>query len=128
MKWLLSSAVLLALGMVAAGVVAGRTLRLRDAAVREGVLLRAAHQLERELRESGPEPAANILASFLENDTASAVELRTGETVIASAGAPHGSPIETPMFLGPAWRGLAEAWAIADNHPSASASGPPPHR
>jgi len=106
MKWLLSSAVLLALGMVAAGVVAGRTLRQRDAAVREGVLVRAAHELERELRESGPDASTNILASFLAGSSASAVELRSDDRVIAHAGTPQGAPLETPMFLGPTWRGL----------------------
>ena len=106
-KWLLSSAVLLALGMVASGVATGRTLRQRDAAVREGVLVRAAHQLERELRESGPDSSSNLLEAFVAEGAASAVELRSSERLIARAGRPQGTPVETPLFLGPAWRGLA---------------------
>ena len=105
-KWLLSSAVLLAIGLVAAGVVTGRTLLQRDAAVREGVLLRAAHELERELREGGPDASASILESFLAGSPASAVELHTGAGVIARAGMPRGTPLETPLFLGPSWRGI----------------------
>ncbi|MGZ5472755.1 MAG: hypothetical protein ACXW31_02660, partial [Thermoanaerobaculia bacterium] len=107
MKWLLSSAVLLALGLVAAGAVAGRTLLQRDAAVREGVLLRAAHDLERELREGGPDTASSILDSFLADSPASAVELHTDAGLIARAGTPRGAPLETPLFLGPSWRGIA---------------------
>jgi signal transduction histidine kinase len=111
-KWLLSSAVLLALGMVAAGMVAGRTLRQRDAAVREGVLLRAAHELERELRESGPDAASNVLDSFLAGSTASAVELHSDGRLLARAGTAQGAPLETPLFLGPGWRGMAGGMGI----------------
>lgn len=112
MKWLLSSAVLLAAGMIAAGVAAGRTLRQRDAAVREGYVLRAAHGIERELRESGPDAAAGVLESFVADATASAAELRVNERVLVRAGTPRGEPLETPLFLGPGWRHIAGGGAM----------------
>jgi signal transduction histidine kinase len=108
MKWLLSSAVLLALALVVAGAAAGRTLRERDAAVREGVVVRASHSIERELRERGPEDVAEILRSFAATSgSVSAVELRARDHLIARAGVPHGESLETPVFLGPAWRGMS---------------------
>ena len=111
MKWLLTSAVLLAIGMVAAGVVAGTTLRARDEAVREGVLTRAAHDLERELRESGPQGADHALQQLVSGDArVGAVELRSDERLIQSAGqARTGTPLEMPLFLGPGWREIAGA-------------------
>lgn len=111
MKWLLASAVLLAIGMIVAGVTAGRTLRARDEAVRVGMLANAAHDLERELRERGPGDAADVLRELLANDArVGAVELRSDERLIERAGdAPSGAPLEMPLFLGPAWRGVAGA-------------------
>lgn len=111
MKWLLTSAVLLAMGMVAAGVVAGTTLRARDEAVREGMLTRAAHDLERELRERGPDGVGEVLQQLVSgDDRLGAVELRTGERLILGAGdARAGAPLEMPLFLGPAWRDVAGA-------------------
>jgi signal transduction histidine kinase len=108
MRTLLATAVLLAIGMVVAGVSAGRALRERDSAVREGILARAAHELERALREAGPEAANETLREFLERTpSVSALELSTTSDTIAGAGIRRGDPIEVPMALGPAWRGLA---------------------
>jgi signal transduction histidine kinase len=111
MKWLLGSAVLLAIGMIAAGVIAGSTLRARDALVREGVLTKTAHEIERELRGRGPESAEEVLRRAVDaGNGVVAIEVRADERVLLRAGAlPGGQPLEQPLFLGPAWRGLASA-------------------
>lgn len=108
MKWILTAAVLLAAGMIAAGISGGRTLRERDAAVREGVLVRVAHEIERELRESGPEGAGERMPELLAwHPDASRIELSVDGRAFAAAGQPFGDPVQTSVALGPAWRGLA---------------------
>lgn len=109
MKWLLGAAALLAAGLIAAGVLAGRTLLARDEAVREGLVTRVAHDVERELRERGPDAAAEVLEHFAGGDNGvDAIELRTDSGIVARAGrTPAGEPVELPMFLGPSWRDLA---------------------
>lgn len=125
-KWLLSSAVLLAIALVTAGLVTGRTLRQRDAAVREGILLRAAHDLERQLRESGPDRAQQVLEEFVAASNGSAVEIAVDTTVLAKAGTPEGEAVETPLFLGPAWRGVATGHGRGSG--GGMGTGPPPFR
>lgn len=112
MRWLLGAAVLLAVGMIASGVVAGRTLQSRDEAVREGVMTRATHILERQLRASDPADAAEVLQQFVASESrVSAVELRTDARTIATAGAPATTvPFEMPLFLGPSWRQIARPY------------------
>jgi signal transduction histidine kinase len=119
MRWLLASAVLLAIGMIVTGAIAGRTLHARDAAVREGLLTRAAHELERDLRERGPDEAAAVLQQFVAASAGvGAVELRSHERVILSAGAARaGAPLEMPLFLGPSWREMAGAPHMAPRQP-----------
>ncbi len=119
MKWLLSSAVLLAIGMIVAGVIAGSTLRARDEAVREGLLTRTAHELERELRDGSPDDAQEILQRFASTPSdVGAIELRTGDRLLASAGSTHlGRPLELPLFLGPNWRGAAEGMGMGRGRP-----------
>ena len=87
MRSLLVIAALLGAGMVAAGVTAGRVLRERDAAVREGVLARASHSLESELRQGGPDAAQEVLRDFLQRTPdVSAVEITDGERSIIREG------------------------------------------
>jgi len=77
--------------------------------VREGVVTRVVHDVERELRERGPDAAVDVLERFCGPGTGvGAMELRTDAVVIAAAGkVPGGEPLEFPAFLGPSWRGLA---------------------
>jgi signal transduction histidine kinase len=104
---LLVIAALLAAGMVAAGVTAGRVLRERDAAVREGVLARASHSVESELRQAGPEAAEEILRDFRSrHPEVSAIEITDGERSIVRDGVGRGDPVEVPLALGPGWRAL----------------------
>jgi signal transduction histidine kinase len=105
-KWLLTSAALLAIGLIVAGVVTGKTLEARGEAVRDGVLNRSVHAIERELRERGPAEAAGLLRQRVEEDPAvAALELRRGDVVVARAGEPSSSPaLEFPLFPGPGWR------------------------
>ncbi|MGZ8711228.1 MAG: histidine kinase dimerization/phospho-acceptor domain-containing protein, partial [Thermoanaerobaculia bacterium] len=107
MRSLLVIAALLAAGMVAAGVTAGRVLRERDAAVREGVLARASHSGESELRQAGPEAAAEVLRDFrLSHPEVSAIEITDGERSIVLEGVGRGVAVEVPLALGPGWRAL----------------------
>lgn len=107
MRSLLVIAALLGAGMVAAGVTAGRVLRERDAAVREGVLARASHALETELRQEGPESAPEVLSDFLgRTPDVSAVEITDGNRSIMRAGEERGMSVEVPLALGPGWRAL----------------------
>lgn len=93
--------------MVAAGVTAGRVLRERDAAVREGLLARASHSLESELRQEGPEAAPELLRDFLRRTPdVSAVEITDGNRAILREGEGRGTVVEVPLALGPGWRAL----------------------
>jgi signal transduction histidine kinase len=105
-----------ALVLLATALLASRTLRERDAAVREGVLVKAAHALETRLRESTPEEVGAALESFLRENAASLVSVellgpfgsvaRAGESVPPELAA-AGSTVEVPAGLGRAWRALA---------------------
>lgn len=119
MKWIFASAVLLAIGMIAAGVIAGNTLRARDALVREGILTKTVHEVERELRENGPEGADEILQRFIEADHGvAAIEVRTDSDLLAQAGtSPRGQPLQQSLFLGPGWRELAGPMQMGRGRP-----------
>ena len=111
-RTLVAVAVLMAAGMVAAGATAGRVLRERDAAVREGVLSRVAHGLENDLRRNGPEQAGKILRDAVnETREVSAIEIHNGKRVLFNAGQPRGQAVELPIAPGPEWRALAEGGA-----------------
>lgn len=101
-----AAAAILAVALIGVAVVAASTLRQRDAAVRDGVLGRAGHELESRLRESGPADAAAVLGEFVserrESLAGAAVAGPTG--VVASAGATDGVPFEMPGMLGREWR------------------------
>lgn len=106
---IIAAALLLAAGMAGLGMVASRALRERDRAVRDGVLLGIAQELESEFRQHGPESATAVLESFLESRTGSVagIELATPAGVVASAGTVTGQPTESKAALGPAWRAYA---------------------
>lgn len=102
-------AVSVPLGLAIAGIalLAAESLRARDAAVREGLLVRAGHSLENRLRESAPESAPDALSRFLEENSGilSGVEVHGPSGLLARAGTGGEGAIEIPAALGRAWRG-----------------------
>ncbi len=102
-------AVSVPLGLAIAGValLAAVSLRARDVAVREGLLVRAGHSLENRLRESAPESAQDALDRFLEENSGilSGVEVHSPSGLVARAGTGGDGAMEIPAALGRAWRG-----------------------
>lgn len=96
----------LAAALIAVALVAARTLRERDAAVRDGVLARTGHELELRLRESGPEGAAAAIEAILREHGSvldgAAVSGPPG--IIAKGGETNGPAFEMPAMLGRDWR------------------------
>jgi len=101
-----AAAAVLAVAMVGVALVAASTLRERDAAVRDGVLGRAGHELESRLRESGPEGATEVLGAFVleRRGTLAGAAVAGPAGIVASAGATDGVPFEMPGMLGRDWR------------------------
>lgn len=85
---------------------ASRSLRQRDAAVRDGILSRAAHDLEALLRGVVPEEAPLVLEAFLleRASTVEGVAVVGPKGVIASAGADSEGGFEATAALGREWR------------------------
>lgn len=102
----LVAALLLAAALVGVSFFAASSLRARDAAVRDGLLSRAGHELEGRLRSDGPEGAERALAEFLAANAAlvRGVEVVSFAGVAARAGETEGAPVEMPAMLGPAGR------------------------
>lgn len=109
---LLASPVLAALPLAAAlvgvSLIAASSLRARDAAVRDGLLARAGHELEFRLRSEGPDGAAKTLEEFGVANAAlvRGVEIAGSDGVLARWGESPatGTPFEMPAMLGPGWR------------------------
>ncbi len=85
---------------------ASRSLRERDAAVREGILLRTGHDLETLLRGAAPDEARLVLESFREEHAGvvAGVAIVGPAGVIASAGAGTEGAFEVTAALGREWR------------------------
>ncbi len=85
---------------------ASRSLRQRDAAVRDGILARAAHELEAQLRASTPSEAAAVLEAFLaeRRDVVAGVSVVGPAGVVARAGAEPDGAFEVTAGLGRDWR------------------------
>lgn len=100
------AAVPLAAALVGVALVAASSLRARDAAVRDGLLARAGHELEARLRNDGPEGAPRALAEFLAANAAlvRGVEVAGPSGTAERRGETDGSPVEMPAMLGPGWR------------------------
>jgi two-component system sensor histidine kinase HydH len=98
----------LAVALVATAFLASRSLRQRDAAVREGILVRAGHDLETTLRESSPSEADGVLRAFVaENSTTlDGIEVIGPNGPIASTGRLGSETFEMPAALGREWRSL----------------------
>ncbi len=111
---LVAIAGMFALLLAGTAVLASRTLTERDAAVREGVLVRAGHELEVRLRESSADDGTATLEAFLRENASSVagVEVSGPGGVLASAGTVSPFAIEIPAALGPAWRGRAGAMGM----------------
>jgi signal transduction histidine kinase len=86
--------------------IASRSLRERDAAVREGILARAAHELEAQLRASTPSEAGPVLEAFLagKRDVVAGVSVIGPAGVVARAGAEPDGSFEVTAGLGRDWR------------------------
>jgi signal transduction histidine kinase len=102
------AALLLGLAVTWLASVTARTLRERDSAVRQGVLLRLGHELEAELRESGPEDAAATLRAFVaaHADTVTGAEVIGPQGVLVREGTVGPDAQEQPAMLGPGWRSV----------------------
>lgn len=105
--WLPLAAGLVAASLLTLGITASRALReSRDLAL-EGLVMRQAHELERELREGGPEAAREILERSLREgpETITGLALLSPfGTVEVQAGSLQGPTREIELFLGPGWR------------------------
>jgi signal transduction histidine kinase len=100
------AAVPLAAALVGVSLIAASSLRARDAAVRDGLLARAGHELESRLRSEGPEGAREVLEQFGDANAAlvQGVEISGPAGTIARWGEGAGTPVEMPAMLGPGWR------------------------
>jgi signal transduction histidine kinase len=85
------------------------SLRQRDAAVREGILMRAGHSLEGLLRAATPGDAGPVLEGFLQEHSGviAGVSVVGPAGVVASAGADTTGAFEMTAALGRDWRPLA---------------------
>ena len=100
-----AAAGLLAVALIGVALVTVRTLRERDAAVRDGMLFRAGHELEARLRESGPEGASAAIEAFVrESGSVLAGASVAGPAGFAAKGGKtEGAPVEMPAMLGRDW-------------------------
>lgn len=100
------------------------SLRQRDTAVREGILVREGHVLEDLLRGTTPDEAGPVLEEFLREHAkaVAGVAVVGREGIVASAGAGATGAFEMTAALGREWRPLALGTG-ADAQPG---SGPGP--
>ncbi len=104
--WIVVLSVVFASALLGTAGLASRTLRQRDAAVRDGVLSRAAHELESSLRGVTPEEASAVLQEFLSRngESVDGVAIVGPTGVLASAGADSTNGYEVTAALGREWR------------------------
>jgi two-component system, NtrC family, sensor histidine kinase HydH len=106
--WLPLAALLAAFAFAALGVTAERALRESRELAREGAALRLAHEVERELREAGPEAAPEVLGQALRDHPGLAAGLvllgapGDPEVAVGSAGV---ETLDLELFLGREWAG-----------------------
>lgn len=107
---MLFATTVLAAGMVVVAMLASRSLRERAEALREGALLRMAHDLEIKLREAGPTEAGAILGEFCQENEGRLLgaELLGPGGPVARCWNPSADGVfELRLLLGPNWRELA---------------------
>lgn len=105
-RWLVVFSALFAAALLGTAALASRSLRERDSAVREGVLVRAAHELEARLRAVTPDEAGPVVRDFLAEHAGTlsgAAVLGPGGT-LASAGVDAEGAFEAAVALGREWR------------------------
>ncbi len=105
-RGIVALAVAFAAALLGTAALASRSLRQRDAAVRDGLLSRAVHDLEALLRGVGPEEAGQVLEAFLRERAATVegVAVVGPHGVIARAGADSDGGFEATAALGREWR------------------------
>ena len=120
--WIVVAAAVFGAALFATAALASRSLRQRDAAVREGILARAAHALEAELRSSTPAEAGPLLEEFLagQGGVLDGVEVVGAAGVLARAGTVGDGAFEVTAALGREWRP-----AVTGHGPDAPAGGGP---
>lgn len=97
----------LAVAMVVVAALAARSLRQRAAALREGALVRLAHELEARLRETGPQGANATLENFClerQTDLLGAELVGPGGRLARCGVLSDEGIVEVRLFLGPNWR------------------------
>lgn len=106
---IVAAAAVFGAALLGTAALAARSLRERDAAVREGILVRAGHELEARLRASTPDVADGVLGAFLaeRKQTIAGVALLGPAGLVASAGADSTGAFEMTAALGRDWRPLA---------------------
>lgn len=116
--------VLFGAALLGTAILASMSLRQRDAAVREGILMRAGHSLENLLRAATPDEAGPVLETFLVEhaDAVAGVAVIGPAGVVASAGADTTGAFEMSAALGREWRPLA--LGAGGENPSGSGQGP----
>lgn len=104
--WIVVLSVVFASALLGTAGLASRSLRQRDAAVRDGVLSRAAHELESSLRGVTPREAVSVLEEFLSRNakTVDGAAVMSPDGVLASAGADSVDGYEVMAALGREWR------------------------
>ena len=105
-RGIVALSVVFAATLLGTAALASRSLRQRDAAVRDGILSRAAHDLEALLRGVAPEEAPPVLEAFLKERTATlaGVAVVGPRGVIVGAGADSTEGFESTAALGREWR------------------------
>ena len=102
-------AALFGMALLGTATLASRSLRERDAAVREGILAREGHALETLLRGTTPGEAGDVLQEFLDehSDVVAGVAIVGPSGVLAQAGADTDGGFEVTVALGREWRPAA---------------------
>lgn len=108
-RGLVAGAVAFAVALLGTATLASRSLRERDAAVREGLLVRTGHALETLLRGTSPDDAEPALRAFLEEhaDVLEGVAIVGPGGLLASAGEDTEGAFEIAAALGREWRPAA---------------------
>ncbi|HEX6865190.1 MAG TPA: HAMP domain-containing sensor histidine kinase [Thermoanaerobaculia bacterium] len=118
--WLPLAAAVVAAFLLTLGITAARALReSRDLAL-EGLVMRQAHEIERELRESGPEAAPEILERSLREGSQAVlgIALVSPLGVDVQAGSLQGPTRDLELFLGRGWRPAGAGFGMGMGQPA----------
>jgi two-component system sensor histidine kinase HydH len=115
-----------AAALLGTAALASRSLRERDSAVREGILVRAGHELEARLRAGTPDEADSVVRAFLEEhaETVAGAAVVGPAGILASAGEETEGAFEVSVALGREWRpALLASGAEAGPGPGSGSGG-----